>query len=90
MQQTKLHMLLNIAGYATLIGFVVSTVTRNIFRTQRARELGVSDELLTDTSNLYLISSVVESPLHITTGLLCLYAAYYLKQKLKPLSEIFE
>lgn len=86
----KLNKILRLAGWATIISYIIATLANSALRLKRSREFGVTEEILTETLYIYLIGGLLESPFHIPTGLLCLVAANYLKKKPKTLKDIFE
>jgi len=87
MSEIKLQKALLMAGWATLIGYIISAFANNMLQIERAKNAGIEDEFV---SYAYIFGSLIESPLHVTTGLLCLFAALFLKRKPKSISETFE
>ncbi len=73
--------ILLLVGYGTFVAYVVQILINNKLRLAAAKEMGASAELLQETSNIYLFSALAESPLHITIGLFCLAAAYFMKHR---------
>ncbi len=90
MRDKTFRAILLLAGYGTFLASAVQILINNKLRLAAATEMGASAELLRETSNIYIFSALAESPLHITTGLFCLVAAYFMKHRPHSLTKLSE
>lgn len=87
---TKLHRWLVFFGWASIIGYVVSSVSSLNARVILAKSIDESERTISTVSGTYIFGLLIESPLHLASGVLCFFAAWHLTQPPTTISETFE
>lgn len=88
MNESQLRKTLTITGWATVFAYPIKAVSDYIYRYELNKTIGLDDPLIQNGASLFAF--IFDSPFFITPGILCLFAASYLKKKPQTLQEIFE
>ena len=81
---------LRCAGWAVFIAYIFRTIFSSLIRMDELSQVNLSENLTAETVGISFFGTVIEAPLHISMGVLCLAAANYLIKNPKNISEVFE